>query len=101
MWILKRIVWPNEYDVCSYSEEIIKPGDWYFQLFEDPKIKIRADIFEELKRQYQEDVFDYTELNNALSEQERKLNEKEAKKFQIEQKIYSSFGTNGTERRGY
>lgn len=101
MWILKRIVWPNEYDVCSYSEEIIKPGDWYFQLFEDPKIKIRADIFEELKRQYQEDVFDYTELNNALSEQERKANEKEAKKFQIEQKIYSSFGTNGTERRGY
>ena len=101
MWMLKRIIWPNEYDVCSYSEEIIRPGDFYFQLFEDPKIKVRADIFEELKRQYQEDTFDYTELDNALAEQERKINEKEAKKLQIEQKIYSSSGTNGTERRGY
>ena len=51
--------------------------------------------------QYQEDTFDYTELDNALAEQERKVNEKEAKKLQIEQKIYSSSGTNGTERRGY
>lgn len=101
MWLLKRMVYPNEYDVCSYSEEIIRPGDWYFQLYEDPKIKVRADVYEEIKRQYREDNFDYSQINSAYAEKEHSENIKEARKLQIEQQIYSSFGTNSIGRRGY
>ena len=101
MWLLKRIIWPNEFEVCSYSEEIIRYKDWYFQLFEDPKIKVKADVFESLKRQYIEDNFDYTELNNALAERDRITDEKEVKKMMIEQQIYNSFGSASSERRGY
>lgn len=101
MWMLKRVIHPNEFEVCTYSEEIIHYKDFYFQSYEDPSIKVKADVFESLKRQYIEDNFDRTLLEAAIAEESSREDNKEAKKLEVEQMIYDSVGTESYERRGY
>ena len=101
MWMLKRVIWPNEFEVCSYSEDIIRYKEYYFQLFEDPSIKVKASVYEDLIRQYREDNFDYTTLNNAEAAEEARKSEREERKLAIEQKIYNSIGNDDFQRRGY
>lgn len=99
--MLKRVIHPNEFEVCTYSEEIIHYKDFYFQLYEDPSVKVKADVFEELKHQYIEDNFDTTLLDAAIAAESSRQEEKEAKKLEIEQMIYASVGNDHAERSGY
>ena len=68
LW-LKRNQYFNELYKCGISEELIGPGDYYYEDDEDGLI-IKATVYRRLLDQEKRDRFDYSKLNNARSQRE-------------------------------
>lgn len=67
MLIMKRMIHPYEVRKCKISEEFIVYGDYYYQDDEDPKILVKASVYNSIKKAEREANFDYSLLNAAQS----------------------------------
>lgn len=75
---LKRVQYFTDFMKCKVSGEIIKHGDYYYEDDEDGMI-IKASVYGKMKKEKQENEFDYTKLNQAenLRDYEQSLKEYE------------------------
>lgn len=82
---LKRITNFNEFLRCKVSGQIMMYGDFYYEDDEDGLI-VSANYYNQLKKQKQENEWDYTELNNAQDQKDYqdRLREAEMALFESE-----------------
>ena len=59
----------NELYKCHISQELIGPGEYYYQDDEDGLI-VKATIYHDMLREKRESEFDYSRLNNAENQRE-------------------------------
>ena len=69
MLILHRSLQPWEVRTCKISGDMINYGDYYYESTIDGSY-ISADTYHKLKREREEERFDYTLLNQAMNEEE-------------------------------
>ena len=71
MLFLKRNLNFNQLYKCDISEELIGPGDYYYEDDQDGFI-VKAEVYKELKNRKKEEEWDYSILNQAENELEYK-----------------------------
>lgn len=89
---LKRIVDDYEFRKCQVSGELIAYGDYFYEDDEDGLI-VKFTVYQRLKEERIRNTFDYSLLERAQSEQERKniLKRAERELFEstvLDRKIY-------------
>lgn len=77
MLVLKRNRYFNELYKCGISNELIGYGDWYYQDTDDGLI-VKATVYKRIKQEQEEKQFDYTKLNQLMSQRDYREALKEA-----------------------
>jgi hypothetical protein len=70
MLVLQRNLTPGEVRTCKLTGQMIVYGDYYYQDTDDPNLYVLAREYNKLKRQIEEETFDYTLLEKAQNEKE-------------------------------
>lgn len=66
---LKRNQYFNEFYKCKISNEVIYPGEWYYEDDEDGLI-VKATVYKRILDDYNNKNFDYSKLNQLQSQEE-------------------------------
>ena len=66
---LKRNQYFNELYKCGISNEIIYPGEWYYEDDEDGLI-VKATVYKRICDEYKRKNFDYSKLEQLQSQEE-------------------------------
>ena len=69
MLYLKRNQYFNELYKCGISNEIIYPGEWYYEDDEDGLI-VKATVYKRIRDEYNRKNFDYSKLEQLRSQEE-------------------------------
>ena len=66
----------NEFYMCAISNEIIYPGEWYYEDDEDGLI-VKATVYKQILKEAKAAEFDYSKLNQLSSQEEYRQKLKE------------------------
>lgn len=70
LWLKRNTHW-NDLLKCDVSDEFIGPGDFYYEDDEDGA-KIKATVYQDIKRKQTEETWDYAKINSAANQLEYK-----------------------------
>ena len=73
---LKRNQLFNEFYKCGISNEIIYPGEWYYEDDEDGLI-VKATVYKRISDEHKDRNFDYSKLEQLQSQEEYRIKLKE------------------------